>query len=145
MGHPAMIETRARVIEAGDGVALVEAERQAGCGHCDSTKGCGKSAMSKLFCTTPRRFEVIDSIGKKPGDEVRIAVHDGALLKGSMAVYIVPMLSLLGGALLGNAASGSDAGAVLGGFAGLFIGFLWARFYSAANRGNTRFQPYITE
>ncbi len=139
-----MIETRARVIETGNGVAMVEAERQAGCGHCDTEKGCGKSAMSKLFCSNPRRFEVIDPVGTKVGDEVRIGVRDGALLKGSLAVYGVPMLALLAGALAGNA-YGGDGAAVLGGAVGLVLGFLWARHYSSINRGNPRFQPYILE
>lgn len=97
--------------------------------------------MNKLFSTKPRRFEVIDPIGKKVGDEVWIGVRDGALLKSCVAVYGVPMAMLLAGALLGNAYG--DAGSVIGGFAGLCIGFFWARHYSAANRGNTRFQPYI--
>ena len=109
-----MIETRARVIEIGSGVAMVEAERQAGCGHCDTEKGCGKSAMSKLFCANPRRFEVIDPVGAKVGDEVWIGVRDGALLKGSFAVYGVPMLALLAGSLAGNACGG-DGAAVAGG------------------------------
>jgi len=139
-----MIETRARVIEIGNGVAMVEAERQAGCGHCDTEKGCGKSAMSKLFCANPRRFEVIDPVGAKVGDEVWIGVRDGALLKGSFAVYGVPMLALLAGSLAGNA-WGGDGAAVLGGAIGLVLGFLWARYYSSINRGNPRFQPYILE
>ncbi|HQT26329.1 MAG TPA: SoxR reducing system RseC family protein [Burkholderiales bacterium] len=136
-----MIETRARVVEAGEGVALVEAERQAGCGHCDSSRGCGKSAMSKLFSVKSRTFEVIDPIGKKVGDEVWIGVQDGALLRSCLAVYGVPMGALLAGSVLGNAYG--DMGAVLGGLAGLVMGFFWARRYSAANRGNKRFQPYI--
>lgn len=137
-----MIETRAKVVETGMGVALVEAEQQAGCGHCDSTKGCGKSSMSKLFCTKPRRFEVIDPIGKKVGDEVWIGVQDGALLKSSIAVYVVPMSTFLAGALLGNA-YGGDAFSALGGLIGLLLGFYVSRRYSASNRGNIRFQPYI--
>ncbi len=136
-----MIETRAKVIEAGKGVALVEAARQAGCGHCDSSKGCGKSAMSGLFINKTRTFQVIDPFGKKAGDEVWIGVEDGALLKSCLAVYGVPMAALLAGALLGNAYG--DMGSVAGGLAGLFSGFLWARRYSAANRGSRRFQPYI--
>lgn len=141
-----MIETRARVVETGSGVALVEAERQSGCGHCDPVKGCGKSSLSKLFCSKPRRFEVIDPIGTKIGDEVTIGVRDGALLKGSVAMYLVPMASLMAGALSGSfLGGGGDGASILGGAVGLVLGFLWARFYSAVNRGNVRFQPFIVK
>lgn len=138
-----MIETRARVIETGQGVALVEAENRGTCGHCDTVNGCGKSAMGKLFCSKPRRFEVIDNVGTRVGDEVSIGVQEGALLKGSLAVYVVPLLALLAGALAGN--RWGDGIAVLGGATGLVLGFLWARRYSTANRGNPRFQPFVLE
>lgn len=138
-----MIETRAKVVHAGRGIALVEAENQGSCGQCDTEKGCGKSAMGKLFCAKPRTFEVIDNLGCRVGDEVAIGVQDGALLKGAVAVYLVPMFLLLVGSLFGN--MWGDGAAVLGGIAGLLIGFSWARHYSAANRGNPRFQPYILE
>lgn len=138
-----MIETRARVVRAGAGVALVEAQQQGSCGHCDTTKGCGKSAMGKLFSARSRQFEVIDSLGCRVGDEVSIGVQDGALLKGSIAVYMVPMFMLLAGAFLGN--RWGDGASVLCGAIGLAAGFAWARRYSAVNRGNPRFQPYILE
>ena len=137
------METRARVIECGDGIALVEAERQSGCGNCDPVRGCGKSSMSKLFCSKPRRFEVIDPIGTKAGDEVSIGIREGALLRGSIAVYLVPMMTLVAGALLGN--GWGERVSILGGAIGLVLGFLWARHYSAVNRGNTRFQPFIVK
>ena len=137
-----MIETRARVVETGPGIALVEAERAAGCGHCSSEKGCGKSSMSRLFFSKPSRFEVIDPLGKKVGDEVWIGVQDGALLRSSVAVYVVPMSTFLIGAGLGNAVGG-DAFSALGGAIGLMVGFFFSRRYNASKRGNTRFQPYI--
>jgi sigma-E factor negative regulatory protein RseC len=138
-----MIETRAKVVRAGAGIALVEAENRGTCGHCDTEGGCGKSAMGKLFCSKPRTFEVIDNLGCRVGDEVSIGVQDGALLKGAVAVYMVPMFLLLAGSLFGN--MWGDGAAVLGGGVGLLIGFFWARHYSVANRGNPRFQPYILE
>lgn len=138
-----MIETKAKVVLTGKGTALVEAESQGSCGHCDTEGGCGKSAMGKLFCAKPRTFEVIDNLGCRVGDEVSIGVQEGALLKGAIAVYMVPMVLLLAGSLFGNL--WGDGAAVLGGAVGLLAGFSWARHYSASNRGNPRFQPYILE
>ncbi len=140
-----MIETRARVIETGNGIAFVEAEQQSGCGHCDPVKGCGKSSLSKLFCSKPRRFEVIDPVGTKVGDEVSIGVREGALLKSSVAVYLVPMALLVAGAFIGNVVGRGDGASVFGGAVGLAFGFFWARRYNAANRGNTHFQPFIVK
>lgn len=136
-----MLEARAVVKSSTGGVALVEAEQKSGCGNCDPVKGCGKANLSKLFCSKSRVFEVIDSLGTSPGDEVLIGVKEGAILAGSTAVYLVPLLLLFMGAMLGNLRG--DAFAVLGAAAGLLAGFIWTRRYSAKNRENIRFQPYI--
>ncbi len=138
-----MIEARARVIETGAGFAVVEAEKQSGCGNCDPVKGCGKSSISKLLCSGTQRYEVIDTIGTRVGDEVSIGVQDGAILRSSLAVYLVPMAGLLAGAALGS--SHGDGASVLGGAAGLFAGFFWSRRYSSANRENLQFRPYIVK
>ena len=138
-----MIETRARVIQTGDGVAIVEAEKQSGCGNCDPVKGCGKSSVSKLFCSGTQRFEVIDPIGTRVGDEVSIGVKDGAILRGAVAVYLVPLALMIAGAMLG--ASRGDGASVFGGAVGLLAGFAWARRYGASNRDNPRFRPFIVK
>ncbi len=115
-----MLETLARVVETRPGAAVVEILGRAGCGQCASGKPCGSGILTGLLPSRARRFLVDDPIGARTGDEVVVAVDDGALLRGSVAVYAVSLAAVLLGALLGgwllpqSADAGAAAGAVLG-------------------------------
>jgi sigma-E factor negative regulatory protein RseC len=60
------------------------------------------------------------------GDSVVVAVPDRYLLLASMLVYGLPLVGLLGGALVGLAALASDLGAAVGAAAGIVLAVLAA-------------------
>lgn len=141
-----MLETRARIIKIDGEKALIQADPGLGCEQCKG-KGCGSSKLGQLFCSTPRQFQVENSIHAKLGDDVVVAVAEGVVLRGIGLVYVLPLLLMLVGALLGSV-SISDAGqhdgyAVIGALLGLLIGFVLAKRISVRlNQGY--FQPYLT-
>lgn len=141
-----MIETRALVLKVDGGYAIVEAERAAGCGHCDSVNGCAAGTLAKLFCFKPRQLKVLNSVGAEPGERVVIGIQDGALMKSSVAAYLVPLVLLLFGALAGTfwvQGSARDVYAALGALGGLGAGLAWISFYGMRNRFSRDFQPYV--
>lgn len=131
-----MLETRAIIVRLDGSDALVEAQQGGGCGHCDSVNGCGSGKLSKLFCAQPRRFRVHNGIDARVGDEVQVAVADGALLRSVLIIYMLPLLLLLAGGLLGaslaDAASRRDVYAAIGAVLGLASGFVLARLFAPA-------------
>jgi sigma-E factor negative regulatory protein RseC len=140
-----MLETRAIVIRILDGHALVQADQGNGCEQCNG-KGCGTGKLTRLFCSKPRLFQVENPINAGVGDQVIISVVEGAVLRGIGVVYLLPLISLLGGAMLGNLwaaqAGQSDAYAAAGALLGLVAGFVLARWISSG-QVRKRFQPYI--
>lgn len=50
------------------------------------------------------RVRAISTLSLQTGDSVIIGLAEGALLRGSLLVYLLPMALLLVGALLGQAA-----------------------------------------
>lgn len=142
-----MIEESAHVVESDDDYAWVETERRSSCGSC-SAKGCGTGALSKILGRKTQRMKVLNPIGAKSGDEVTLGIEEQALIKGSLAVYIVPLVAMLGGGLLGKALApqwGTDAdglSAMLG-ILGLVIGFLWLRFYNRSIAQDKRYMATI--
>jgi len=140
-----MLETRAIVIQILKSHALVQANQGNGCEQCNG-KGCGTGKLAQLFCSKPRLFQVENPINASVGDQVIISVADGAVLSGIGVVYLLPLLLLLGGAMLGNlwaAQTGQrDAYAAAGALLGLVIGFVLARWI-ASGQVRRRFQPYI--
>lgn len=134
-----MLETHAIVIQIQGEEAMVQPLSTGGCGHCDSEGGCGSGTLSKMFCSNnPRHFKVRNDVRAKVGDEVRVSLPDGALLRGAMKMYVLPLLLLLvggiaGGVLADNAAL-HDAYSVAGAVAGLLLGFILAKLSPASGQ-----------
>lgn len=128
-----MLEMRAIVIQVEGDEASVQPVGTGGCGHCSSEGGCGSGTLTKLFCSNkPRHFKVSNKARARVGDEVQVTIPDGALLRGAMKMYVLPLMLLLiggiaGAGLAGDAAAGRDAYAVMGAVIGLVLGFVLAR------------------
>ena len=133
-----MIETRAIVISREGKEALVEATQSGGCGNCESENGCGSRNLSKLLSNKPRRFRVKNDANAQVGAIVQIALHEGQLLRSALVIYVLPLIFLLGGTMLGvhwsDDISGIDARSVIGGGAGLMLGFALAKLASTKQR-----------
>ena len=132
-----MIEMRAIVIQLHGEEASVKPIGTGGCGHCDSEGGCGSGTLTKVFCSNKaRNFNVRNDASAKVGDEVQISIPDGVLLRGAIKMYVLPLMLLLGGgivgvSLAGGEAAGRDAYAVAGALIGLLLGFAFARLSPA--------------
>jgi sigma-E factor negative regulatory protein RseC len=129
-----MIEESGRVIRTSGDSAWVQTERRSSCGSCSARKGCGTGALAGLFGARLHEVEVHNPIGARPGDEVIVGISESLLVRGSLALYLLPLLSLVAGALLGEGLApqlglrGGEAPAILGGVAGLAGGLLWLRW-----------------
>ena len=141
-----MLETRAIIVQVEGQYALVQASQANGCEQCKG-KGCGSGKLSQLFCSKPRQFQVDNPINAGVGDEVVISVAEGAILRGIGLVYLLPLLLLVIGAMLGSAWVGQSAGqhdgyAAAGALLGLAAGFVAVKWISLRQAGN-HLQPYI--
>lgn len=142
-----MIETQAKVVRTDGDVAYVEARNSSGCGSCGSGTECGTALLSQIFGGSRREFRVLNAVGARTGENVVIGLEDGALLKGSMAMYLLPLALLFAGAISGVSLA-PDAGlrdlySIFGGGAGLVAGFAWVKLYALRLGANRYFQPVI--
>ena len=137
-----MIEERARVIEAGEGYAWVETERRSACGSCRVNPGCGTAVLAKAMGRRRVRLRALSGIPVQAGDEVVVGIDESALIQGSLAVYMAPLLAMLAGAAVGEQIIGSEAASMLLGAAGLLGSFLWLR-HAGGIHDNPQFQPVV--
>lgn len=140
-----MLETRAIVMQLDGAEAIVEAIQGGGCGLCSSVQGCGKA--SQLFCSQPRRFRVRNEMNARVGEEVQVFVADGVLLRSAAVIYVLPLMLLLTGGMLGShfadSVAGSDAYAAAGALLGLVVGFALSRLISLRQCTLSSAQPLI--
>lgn len=144
-----MIEETARVVQCQDQYAWVETNRKSACDNCSLNKGCGTGALSKVFGEKRSRLKVINKIHAKVDDSVLIGINESALLTGSLLMYFLPVLSLLGFALLGELMArqllleNSDPFSILFGIFGLGLAMWWVRRKTLNLEHADRYQAVI--
>lgn len=144
-----MIEEQARVTQVADDEIWVETQRKPTCGQCAANKGCGTAVLQNVLGNKRTRLRVLSDIPVKAGDEVIIGLQEGAFLKGSFAVYLLPLVLMFVFGLLGETLStqllltNSNAASISFAILGIVIGALWLRRYNHAIQFDKRYQPVI--
>jgi sigma-E factor negative regulatory protein RseC len=144
-----MIEESGRVVELEGEYAWIESERSTACGGCAVRKGCGTGAMARVLGQRPVRLRVINRISAVVGDRVVVGISESGLLRGSLAVYAVPLAALFAGALGGHFIGGQlwpvarDPLAIAGAVSGLLAGLAWLQRFSRRTGNHEAYQPVV--
>ena len=134
-------------IEA-DGI-WVETIRRSTCGTCSAQKGCGHGLLNRIsegkrgyVRALPGDQSVEDY---KVDDQVLISIPEEVILRGSFIAYILPLLSMLAGAMVVSyfLAGQQDVLAVAGAAGGLVVGFALVRWHGIHHRQDPDFQPVL--
>lgn len=93
-----MIEEFGSVVELkGKHIAVVVAEKSTFCKHCASMEHCNLGTDNRTMV-----MEAENSLGASVGDRVKIVTSSKHFLQSSFILYIVPLLALLVGGILGH-------------------------------------------
>ncbi len=118
-----MMETRGRIVAIADGMADVRIAAISACGSCRSQESCGTAAAANT-----QIVRVDATPGMHSGDEISLQMEAATVAGGALLGYLMPALSVIGGAIAGSEWFGSDAAAALGAGIGLTLGLLALRF-----------------
>jgi sigma-E factor negative regulatory protein RseC len=142
-----MIEERAVILSLdnrfNDSTATLEIERKTACGLCGQTRGCGNSIWGKLFAHQSTAFKAQNHINAKVGDSVIVGINEKALLKSALLLYILPLVTMLIGAILATQFKHTDVNAMIGAAAGLVLGLLWVKGHTMSSSYFRLQQPVI--
>lgn len=138
---PTIIDAEGTILSEEGDYALVRMD-ESGCGRCHEPGGCGGQNLSRMLCSTPRVFRVPNPGGAKAGDRVRVAVDSQSVSRSAVFAYVLPLLALFAGALVGMAFAG-EAGSIAGAALGLLAAWFSLRRRLALRGPDRRFQPYI--
>jgi sigma-E factor negative regulatory protein RseC len=143
-----MIEEQAQVIEIKGDKLILQAQVQSACGSCSANKGCGTSVLSKVIGRKFTHFQAVNSVNARVGDTVVVGLKEDALVKGSLMMYITPILGMLFFALLADyifAADVSERDALIALFSitGLVSGSLLSRWYFNRQSSGSLYAPVV--
>ena len=144
-----MVEEQGTVVAVDGAQAWVETRRRASCDSCSVRHGCGVSTLAKAFGRRRSRVRVLNSISARVGDSVVLGLNEQAMVRGSLAVYAVPLLALLAGGIIGEmfarnlAADSTEPYAIMSSLLGLLAGFAWLRRFAGRVRNDESYQPVI--
>lgn len=139
-----MIEEQGRVVAVEPGAVWVETLRKSTCAGCSARHGCGQGLMDRLGVRAKRGLVRAQcQLDVQVGDSVMIGIGEQALLKGSVLVYLMPMLALLGSALVATALGLSEPWVIATGLAGFAVSWLLVRRRGARLADNPDAQPVV--
>ena len=145
-----LIET-GRVVAVGPDGLWVETIRQSTCGTCAAQKGCGHGLLNRISEGKRGYIRVLPgnhgSGECNVDDQVRIGIPEDVILRGSLIVYMLPLLCMLAGAAaaIGLFSGNQDVLAPLGATAGFGLGFALVRWHASRHRDDQSLQPTLLE
>lgn len=143
-----MITETGRIVAIEPEGLWVETIQRSTCGSCAAEKGCGQSLMSRLLGHTSYLWVLLegrDAGRYQLGDEIQIGVPETVVVKGSLFVYLVPLIGMLAGAGGAQSIFQSDAWSALGAVVGLVVGGLVVRWRAHQTRYDRRLQPVLLD
>jgi len=146
-----MIEEFAKVVAFEGDDVWVETQRQSACGQCAANKGCGTATLAKVLGNKRTRVRVLNPRSTKVsiGDEIVVGIEEQALVRGSLAIYLAPLLALFLSGLLADVLAGQLSIArpeifiIIISMIGLGLGFVWVKRFSRVISSDSRYQPVL--
>lgn len=137
-----MITETGRVVAVDGDQAWVQTVRTSACQSCSARAACGQRALARVTGGRANQIRVANSVGARVGDEVVLGIDEQSLLRASLWVYGLPLISMVLGSIAGYQwMGGTDLSAILGALLGLAGGFFLVRRWQA--RDGERYQPKL--
>ncbi|MEM8594788.1 MAG: SoxR reducing system RseC family protein [Pseudomonadota bacterium] len=118
MNAEVLLSETARVVAVEEGAVWLETIQQSSCGACSLKKGCGQSALQSLFDGKRNHMRLPTQGLELPisvNDRVEIGIPKTAVLHGSLALYLAPLIGMVTGMVSANQLSLSDGWVLLSG------------------------------
>ncbi len=125
--------------------AWVRTERSNSCKGCSSRESCNSVGTGNEM-----EVEAINEAGAKAGDRVLISLETASLVKVLFVIYIVPILAMLAGALIGQKAAplfsmDESLAAVICSFLFFFMAFRIIKVKGNKMAENKAYKPIIVQ
>lgn len=131
------------VIRIESKTAWIKTVKTGACESCSARGACHSMGGGKEM-----EVEALNTVGARLGDRVVIGFETGPLLKASFLLYIFPILALIVGAAVGQAAApylslNPSATSIVFGFFLVFLSFLYIRIKGNRLAAKEQYHPKV--
>ena len=143
-----MLKETGRVISIKEDSLLVETIKSSTCGSCVAKKGCGQTLLQKIgakptYLRVPLGYNAKRLY--KVDDSVTIGIPNDIIVKGSLFLYLLPLIFLLVFSGFAHTSNPNDIVSILSGMIGFSIGCLIIRWHSYHYRNDKRHQAFLVD
>ncbi len=148
LGGYLLIEESVKVLAIEKRHLWVEGIQRSSCHSCSAQQGCGQNLLAK-WAARPVRLRIPleghDATSFKVGQSVSIGIAEHVIVRGSLLMYLLPLVLLLLGLWSGDSIFKTELGAMVCGFLGLISGgFLAGKLANGAGHGS-RIQAHLLD
>ena len=140
-----MVEERGRVVAIETNAIWVETIQRSGCSGCAAKSGCGTGLLGDYLAGASRIRVALNSWDSQRislNDTAVIGIAENTLSLSAILVYLLPLVSLILLALVGEAYA-AEPGAIGGAVVGLLLGAAIVRWHSRRNAANPAYAPML--
>ena len=140
------------ILETGRIVAIeplglwVETIQRSACGSCSAQKGCGHSLLANMGASAARVWVLLDGRDARAfslGGEVQIGIREEVIVRGSLLVYLLPLVSMIAATLYAQHAAMGEGDTAVTAVLGLLAGATIVRVQAYLTRFDPRLQPVL--
>lgn len=137
-----MLEETGIVVGVEHGYIQVETQPRSACANCGAGS-CTTSVVSKLFGARHNRLRLPSSLHAKVGQRVVIGIPDQVLISVSLRAYLLPLLTMMLGAVCANALGHGETLQAVIALLGLVLGLGFVGRFSESKKAREQYSPRI--
>lgn len=138
-----MLEERGQVIAIEQGAVRVRVNRQSACGSCQVRAACGQGLMQVMQSEHCHEVRALTDLSLQEGDYVVLGVSEDLLLRSALMVYLLPLLALIVGAVLGQQLGLTEGWSILLASLAFAASGVYLYSFNKRNTNNTNFMPVV--
>ena len=143
-----MMRTLATVVAVDNGHITVSCKQETSCGHCASRDSCGTGIVSKAMPGRSHQINIATTETITLGQVVEIGLSERSMLSSALLVYMLPLLFLIGGSVIGqyvfiDLAASNQLGVIVSAAVSTAVGLMIARHYAKRLDGDAAYKPSL--
>lgn len=138
-----MLEERGQVIAVEQGAVRVRVARQSACGSCQARAVCGQGIAQVIRSESCHEVRALTDLQLQEGDFVVLGVNEELALRSALLVYLMPMLALITGAVVGQQLGLAEGWSIILAALAFSGSGLYLYNHNKRNADNIKFMPIV--